>query len=195
MVKKKMPAKKEPVGSEVDNMESKRAEDSLWLSEEQLRSIVNNSRDIIYTMNIDREFIFVSPSVKDALGYSPAELKGRAFQSLVHPDDISASEEAISKNIEKGELTHGFECRVRDINGNWRWYTTSGSVVRDASGSFMYFLGIVKDTDDRRRLEQALRDSEEKFRSIVEKSIDVIYTGDTKGILTFISPEAMRLWL
>ena len=71
MAPKKRRGKKEPVGERVGITGSNRAEESLQDSEERFRLIINNSRDIIFTMNIEGKFIFVSPVVKDALGLFP----------------------------------------------------------------------------------------------------------------------------
>ena len=193
MAPKKQPEKKEPAGEGVDITNSNRADESLQASEERFRLIINNSRDIIFTMNIEGEFIFVSPAVKDALGYDPGELVGRAFQSLIHPDDIAATEEALRKNIEKGERSPNIEYRVKDKYGNWHWYTTSGSIVLNASGAFLNFLGISRDITERKQLEEELRDSEAKFRNIIEHSGDMFYMFDLDARPLYLSPRAIDM--
>ena len=85
MAKKKQPANKEVVGPVVDSVEGKQAEEALLQSGEQFWLLVNNSRDIIFTLNIKGEFIFVSPAVKEILGYSPLELQGSPFHNIIHP--------------------------------------------------------------------------------------------------------------
>jgi PAS domain S-box-containing protein len=173
--------------------ESRQAQQALKESEEKYRLIIENSRDIIYTQDIRGEILFASPSVKGVLGYDPAELVGRSFQSFIHPDDTAACEEAMRKVIELGEQTLGFEYRVKDRSGNWHWLASSAVRVLDADGSFLYFLGIIHDITVRKQAEQTLRESEEKYRSLVENINDVFYTLDNQGNITYVSPVVERL--
>ena len=143
-------------GMLIDITERKRTEEALRESEEQYRLIIENSRDIIFTLDADGKFLFVSPSLQENMGYEISELQGQPFQSIIHPDYIRVCEENIRKNIEKGERTPGFEYRVKDKSGNWRWHTTSGAAARDTNGSFLYFVGIARDITERRRMEEEL---------------------------------------
>jgi PAS domain S-box-containing protein len=143
-------------GMLIDITERKRTEEALRESEEQYRLIIENSRDIIFTLDADGKFLFVSPSLQENMGYEISELQNRPFQSIIHPDHIRDCEENIRKNIEKGERTPGFEYRVKDKSGNWRWHTTSGAAARDTNGSFLYFVGIARDITERKRLEEEL---------------------------------------
>jgi PAS domain S-box-containing protein len=179
MFKEKRVAKKEVAGAGAGNSVSRQVEG------EHFRLIVENSRDMIFTLNLKGEFIFVSPSSKEILGYDPAELQGLPFQSIVHPDDISACEEAIRKNIEKGERTPGFEYRVKDRSGNWRWHISSGSAVLAADGSFLHLLGVAKDITERKKVEAALRASEHKYRTLIDTLQEGVWAIDKEGLTTY----------
>ncbi|RPH49501.1 MAG: PAS domain-containing sensor histidine kinase [Desulfobacteraceae bacterium] len=147
---------KEIEGMLIDITERKRIEEALRESEEQHRLIVENSSDIIFTLDADGKFLFLSSSLLENMGYEISELQSRPFQSIIHPDYIRTCEENIRKNIEKGERTPGFEYLVKDKSGNWRWHTTSGAAVRDTNGSFLYFVGIARDITDRKKMEDEL---------------------------------------
>ena len=143
----------------------KRMEEKLRKSEETYRLIVENSRDIIFTLNAEGEFLYVSPSIRDVLGYSQAEAIGQSFRSLIHPEDLPVVEEAIRRSIMEGYRTPGTEYRVRHASGEWRWHISRGSAVRDRAGNFLNFTGIANDMTERKRFEEE-RQRTDKLESV-----------------------------
>ena len=155
--------------------ERKQVEEALRQSEEKYRLIVEQTLDVIFTTNLQEEFAYVSPSVKNILGYNPSELIGRRFISLVHPEDIPAMAGEIKKSYTVGYRSSvENEYRLRHASGEWRWVISSGSRVVDANGKFIYFIGIIKDITERKQAEVALINSEEKYSTLIEQSIDGI---------------------
>ncbi|MCX5976086.1 MAG: PAS domain S-box protein [Coprothermobacterota bacterium] len=147
----------------IDITERKRAEEALRESEEKYRLIVENSRDVIFSLNPKGEFIYVSPSMGAVLGYSQTELIGRDFNSLIHPEDLPAVQGALRRYLEEGLQTAGTEYRVRHASGEWRWHMTKGNVVRNESGDFINFTGLARDITDRKLAEETLRQSSERL--------------------------------
>jgi PAS domain S-box-containing protein len=143
----------------------KQAERALRESEHKFRMIVENSRDIIYTLSVQGEFLFVSPAITHLLGYAETELLGRTFQSLIHPDDVAACEELFRRSIQEGVRVPGFEYRVRHAGGEWRWHNSSGSAVHDAQGNLLHFQGVARDITEHHKLEEQLRQSQ-KMESV-----------------------------
>ena len=140
-----------------DITERKRAELALAESEEKYRLIVENTRDIIYTLNTAGEFTYISPSLTRVLGYSPADLIGHSLLSLVHPDDLPTVREIYRRSITDDYRSPGTESRVRHASGEWRWLITRGETVRDPAGNILYFTGIANDITGRKQAEEALR--------------------------------------
>jgi len=149
----------------------KKTEKALKVSEENYRLIVENTQDLIFIENAAGEVTYISPSIKNMLGYEQSDIIGHSFRSLIHADDKSGLEKAIKHNIIHGyQNTGGVEFRVRNITGEWRWYIGRGNAVHDANGNFVNFIGIANDITIRKQVEQALFASEQNFRSSLDSS-------------------------
>ena len=177
-----------------DITERVQAEKALQESEEKYRLIVENSHDIIFTLDADGVLIYISPSINKVLGYSQNELIGNTFTSLIHPDDVPGVLESIRLNIQQGLNTPGgIEFRARHQSGEWRWQNGIGTVVRDNKGSFISFVGVIRDITEHRQIEKALQESEEKYRLIVENSQDIIFTLNGPGEFIYVSPSIKNI--
>ncbi|PWR73970.1 PAS domain S-box protein [Methanospirillum lacunae] len=153
----------------------KRAEAALRANEEKYRLIVENSQDLIYTLNSRGEFLYVSPSFQTVLGYNPDEITGHSFQPLIHPDDFPNLQEVFQRYISVDCTPQGTEYRVRNAFGEWRWHVSRGNVIRDIDGNFSYFMGIAFDITERKKADEALQKSEQRFREIFDNVSEGIY--------------------
>jgi PAS domain S-box-containing protein len=176
-------------GIALDITERHRAKEALQQSEQKFRSIVENANDIIYQLTPDGVFSYVSPNWVDILGHNISEVEGNVFVQFVHPDDVPICLGTLHRAIETGQKQSGVEYRVRHKNGAWRWHTSSLAVLRDASGTVLSVIGIARDISDRKHAEDALRESEERFRNLVESTNDLIWETNEHGIYTYMSPQ------
>jgi len=176
-----------------DITERKQAEEALRASEKKYRQIVENSRDIIFTLGSSGEFIYLSPSISNVLGYDQSELIGHKFHSLVHPEDLPAVLDVIQRNLEEGFRTPGTKYRVRHASGEWRWYTARINTVRDEKGNFLNITGVAQDITRRKQAEESLKESEEKYRTILENIEDGYYEVDLAGNFTFFNDAFTRI--
>jgi PAS domain S-box-containing protein len=155
-----------------DITEQKEAEAALKLSEEKYRLIVENNSEVIFTFDHAERLVYISPSIKNALGYDPSDLIGHSFTSLIHPDDLPDLRKAVQRNIQNGSQTPGGnEYRVRNASGEWRWYNASGNAKFEANGKFMNFTAITRDVHEKKNAELALQASEQNFRNSMESSV------------------------
>jgi PAS domain S-box-containing protein len=138
-------------------------ETALRESEQNYRLIVENTRDMIFTINDREEYVYVSPAVKEMLGYNENELIGKPFLSLVNPEDIPIMQEETRRSQVPGyKVSSESEYRMRHASGEWRWVVSRGTRVVDKNGRFLHFLGIARDITDRKHMEAEKERIEEK---------------------------------
>ena len=118
----------------------------------------------------DSRFLVVNKSLCEMLGYSERELLGKTYREITHPDDL---EENI--RLEQGLLSgviEKFEFKKRYIqkDGQPIWIVVNVSLVRDADGIPLYNIGHIQDITDRKRAEEALRESEDRFKAVFDNS-------------------------
>ncbi|MCF8146746.1 MAG: PAS domain S-box protein [Deltaproteobacteria bacterium] len=137
-------------------------------SAENYRSLVENIRDVIYELDSQGVVLYISPAVRDMLGFDSAEIVGKNFTELAHKDDLSRLTKWFSE-LRKG-IEQPFDYRIRHKSGEFRWAGTRIRPILE-DGLFRGARGILIDVTEQRRMVEALRESEEKYRSVFQNSI------------------------
>jgi len=125
--------------------ERKTAEAALKESEALFRGIVENVNDIVFTLTPDQRLSYVSPNVKDLLGYSSAEVVGREQKKFIHREDLAGLVDFYESVLRAGREGAHYECRIMHKEGGIRWYTIDASVVKDGDGAPQFVVGIAHD--------------------------------------------------
>ena len=122
-------------------------------SEQRFRILVENSSDVIFVLDANGVFRFVSPAYEKHFGYPITQVLQKNFALFIHPEDLQLSVEHLKKVINTGEASTSPVCRIKHLDGSWRSFVASGSVYLEPSGSPRY-LGIGRDISDQIRAEE-----------------------------------------
>lgn len=167
-----------------DISERKKAEEALRSSEAKYRMLVEQIPAVTYVASIDKSYamLYVSPKVESLLGYAPDEfVKNPDFRvNHIHPDDrdrVAAKVGLACANC----MPLAIEYRMIANNGKVVWFRDEALLVRDESGNPLFYQGIMTDITDRKRIEEALRESEERYRTLFEAATDAIFILDIEG--------------
>ena len=180
-----------------DITESKKAEEALRESEKRFSIVINNSLDLVYRRNIQTgRYDFFSSVAKQILGFSPEELLGKDLSfalKRIHPDDLK-SVTSLLRRVHAGKIKSGIlDYRCKHKNGSYRWLSDRFTIVNDAKGRPLYWVGVSRDITMAKGAEEALRESEKRYRLLTENSSDVIWTMNSEGAFTYVSPTTYRL--
>src|SRR5271157_922147 len=163
-----------------DITERHRAEQAQRESEERFRQLADNINDVFWIHELHgSKTAYVSPAYESLWGRSCQSLYERPMSYLeaVHPEDRERALRAYHR-LEKGEAIAG-EYRIIRPGGTVRWIWDRGFPIRDESGRIVRLAGIAEDITERKRAEQALRESEERFRTLADATPVLIWGADT----------------
>jgi PAS domain S-box-containing protein len=165
--------------SQMDVTESKKAEDLLRKSEENYRLISENANDLISVFNDKFEYEYINEQVfMKVLGYSKNDLIGKTTLHIIHPDDLKETILTSSKILRKKEGTHQVRFKHRD--GSYKWLEITAKNFVNSKGE-KKTINISRDITERKRAEQKLKESEDKYRNLFETSPYAIALMDMTG--------------
>jgi PAS domain S-box-containing protein len=166
--------------------------ESLRKREEQYGYLINNMNEgLLQVDNVDR-IQFVNKRISEMFGYEDTELVGKiCYEIIVHPDDKHIVHNETAGRL-KGESSK-YELRMLRKDGMIIWAEISGSPLVDDDGKVIGSIGLVTDITQRRSAENALRESEEKFRGLVERISDLVLLLENKFIVSFVTPSVTKI--
>lgn len=176
-----------------DITERRRAEAALQENEEKFRGAFDYSSIGMALVRPDGRWLQVNRSICDIVGYSEPELLAIDFQTITHPDDLEKDLEYVRQML-SGEInSYQMEKRYLHKLGHVVWAMLSVSLVRDGQHEPLYFISQIQDITDRKRAEEASRESEERYRELFANANDLIYTHDLNGNFTSLNKAGERI--
>ncbi|MDD5223664.1 MAG: PAS domain S-box protein [bacterium] len=164
-----------------DITENKRIAERLRLSEEKYSSVFNNSPDYIYINDVNGAFLDANPAVLKVFDVSLGELKKKSYLDYFAGDN---QEELVSlaDGLRQGHSVDGLNLKVRNSQGKIVEIEINAVPIFE-DGRVASVLSLARDVSERKRMENILRESEDKFRAMFESSRDAIMTLDRQGFL------------
>ncbi len=142
---------------------------------------------------LDGRFVRVNRKFEQIVGYNAEELRSLSSLDLTHPDDHAATRESLRRLLDGDASDYVLTKRYVRKDGSTVWSRTSVAVVRDTASRPRRFIGVIEDITRQVEVEEALRESEEFNRTIVESSRDCIKTLGLDGTLLWVSDTGLRM--
>ncbi len=152
--------------------EKRESEEALRRSEEKYRLLTENSGDVIWTVDPEFRFTYVSPSIKKLRGVDPEEAVNEQAADTMSPESLEAIFSAYNRHLAEiergGNPTVRVEVEQYRKDGSSVWVEASVRTMRDGEGRMTGFVGVSRDISERRQVEAALRDSERRLADIID---------------------------
>jgi diguanylate cyclase (GGDEF)-like protein/PAS domain S-box-containing protein len=186
------PAVRGVVSNARDVTERKEAERALRESEARFRAVFDRAAIGMALVNAEGRLLESNPALQEMLGYSDEELRGMHFADLTHSEDVMADAasfgELVAGDIDRFRL----EKRYIRKEGSLMWGCLTSSSVPGTGDGQWFMVGMVEDVTERKEAERALRESEERYRAVVERSVEAIYLFDPETKQVFESNSAFQ---
>jgi PAS domain S-box-containing protein len=180
-------------GSHEDITERKNAEEELAHERHLLRSFIDALPEGIYFKDRESRIIRANRTVAETMGCTPAQLVGKTDFDLLAPEDARQSFAHEQEIIRTGRPLINQEEKVSWLNGLTLWVSTTRMPLRDPEGNIVGTFGITRGINERKLAEEALRQSEERYRSVIAAMQDGILVLDADGSTRSCNAAAERI--
>ncbi|MBP7736089.1 MAG: PAS domain S-box protein [Spirochaetes bacterium] len=164
-------------------------------SEEKYRFITDKMSDMVWTMDLNMRTTFAGPSIVNTLGFTPEERYAQKVEEQLTPESLTMIMKRFAVELKRDsemgidpERTITMEVEYYHKNGSTVWVENKMRAIRDREGRIIGIHGVSRDISERRRAEEALRNSECRFRALVDNLEDFVLIMDQAGVVTFENP-------
>lgn len=169
-----------------------KAELELKQSEKRLRTFLETSIEGVVAVDINENITYVNPRFAELLGYQVDELLNKNFQELLFPEDIHLFLE--QKRIRKKGKSAVFELKLKTKTNQKVWFLISASPLLDDNGNYIGSFGMLTDITEKKNIEDKIKRSEQRFRSIWENSFDAMRLTNAEGIIIEVNEAFCKLF-
>jgi PAS domain S-box-containing protein len=184
----------------VDITERKQAEEALKKSEKKYRLLADNVKDVIFVLDMNLNYTYVSPSIKILRGYEPEEVLKQSYIDILTPSSMHLAMKTLSDVMELEKIKHQeitesrtLQLEMKRKDGSTVWTEVKFSFIRDENQRPVGIMGLTRDITERKKAEERLRFEEQRFRAFVDHSLDIIVILNLEGIVTYINPAIERV--
>ncbi len=176
-------------GIVTDITERKRAEEALRETEARFRRFAENAQDLIFRLKLpERTYSYISPAVERISGYPPKAFydNPKLLSELIHPDSRAYFGEAW-EDLMTREAPSTYEFKIIHKSGETRWVNQRNVLIHNNEGEIIALEGIVTDITQRKRAEEALRESQARLQAILDHTSALVYVKDLQGRFTLVN--------
>jgi PAS domain S-box-containing protein len=169
------------------------AKEALRESERNSRLVIDSIPGLVALLTAAGDVDFVNHQILDYTGQTLEELKHWGTNDTVHPEDLPHVIQVFTQSIGSGS-PYEIVQRLRRSDGAYRWFQNNGFPLRDASGHIVRWCVLLTDIDERKRAEDALRESERDSRLIVDSIPGLVATFTPAGDVEFVNRQVLEYY-
>lgn len=173
----------------IDISDRKEMEVLLKDSENKYRNIIENSNDPIWIGDTEGNIIFFNREAEKMFGYRIDELKNKKYEPLVAKEDLPRLKKIIASAFSGNP--EQFEVKIKKKDGELIDVWIKLNIIR-TNGQVQGLIATGRNITEKKKSEELLKESEERYRSMIENSTDIVYMLDTQGKITYINPAAEK---
>jgi PAS domain S-box-containing protein len=179
-----------------DITELKQVEEALREKEERWQLALRGNNDGIWDWNVKTNEVFFSPRWKEMLGYEDNEIANNIDEwgKRVHPDDLEWVTQEIKDHFAKKIPFYITEHRVLCKNGSYKWILDRGQALWDEEGNVVRMVGSHTDITERKQMEAALKESEERFQAFMNHSPTAAWITDADGKILYVNETYLQIF-
>jgi PAS domain S-box-containing protein len=170
----------------------KQDQEALQRREQELRDVFDNANDVIVSVDTSGKVVNVNSKVREMFGLLPEEAIGRGFMDLgiFDPDALGEVSSRFNKALKDGAVFRPMmRVKARHRDGHTVIIDLNGAVLRTAVGQLSGFMAVLRDVTEIDNAQQVIRDSEERFRTLLQRSSDTVMIMDAQGTISYVSPS------
>ncbi|MFO7965166.1 MAG: PAS domain S-box protein [Desulfobacterales bacterium] len=168
----------------------KRFENILNKSDGEYRQLVENLNDVIYFLDPEGRILYISPVVEEITQYTVGDLTGKNVFEMVHPDDLPGLLKSFERTLNGRH--EPYEYRIFDKDGSMRHVRSYSRLIYDGE-KLIGMTGVISDVLYRKYIEQVIKESQERYKAIFERSLDCIYVHDFEGNFIDANEQTLKL--
>ena len=169
-------------------------QESLKYFNERVEAILKATNDGIYEWDIATNLVQWSDRLHEIVGTTPDGFSNQIseFIDRVHPEDLPGVTSAITAHFQNNE-PYRTEFRLRKTDGEYIWVVSIGEAIRDDEGNPLRMVGSIADISQNRRTQGALRESEDRYRTLFEYHSDAVFVVTNEGNFVEVNQQACKL--
>ena len=175
-------------GTAIDITEHKQVEQTLKQSEQELRLIADAIPHMVWVIDADGTISYINKQWADWTGLTLGEINNRPWEKIFHPADLFKLTDAWQHAIQNEEEYSG-EYRIKDRSGNYFWFMGRTIPIKNSEGKIIKWIGTSTNIDTQKKIQDALKESEEQFRELADSMPQIVWTARPDGWLDYYNKK------